>query len=172
MKSFITLLPHSGYFADYTNDKKRKISKLVFIIFWTVVLAFFERYFLNFGWVSVFILRIVAVVSNLIWLKLVYEREFWGKKPNLILKTTRMITVKGFVNSTNFLLLAFFVSPLLFYCFNFDIGIHFTAEGFIKKLTYITVFAVVLTFPYENILLVYLGLEIESEKDEYMTIES
>lgn len=87
-----------------------------FIIFWTIVLGPFEYLVLGLPLVSVLMIRVVAIGSNMIWYKYWFERKFWNKylpkeycteEPELPLsvRVSRMVSMKFLVNVTNFTLL-------------------------------------------------------------------
>lgn len=127
-----------------------------FILFWTIVLGPFEYLILSLPVGSVVMIRIVAIGSNIVWYKYWFDRKFWNKylpkdstkKPDLpvFIRIVRMVTMKFLVNVTNFTFL-FCITMLLVSIY--DTGLHFTLMGFVKKVGFITLFAVILTTPYE-----------------------
>ena len=138
-----------------------------FIIFWTLVLGPFEYFVLDLPFTSVLMIRLVAIGSNIFWYQNWFERKFWNKyllkedysteEPELPLsvRISRMVSMKFLVNVSNFTLL-FAITILL--ASVYDTGLHFTLMGFMKKVAYITGFAIVATWPYEK-LLAYCGFE-------------
>jgi hypothetical protein len=143
----------------------QSVSKLLtktqfFIIFWTLVLGPFEYLVLGLPLISVIMIRVVAIGSNMLWYKYWFERKFWDnylpkeystEEPELpiSIRISRMVSMKFFVNVSNFTLL--FCITLAFASI-YDTGLHFTLMGFLKKVGFITLFAVVLTTPYEWLL--------------------
>lgn len=138
-----------------------------FILFWTLILGPFEYFVLEIPFVSMVLIRVVAIGSNLVWYKFWFERKFWdnylidGQTPKLSFKVrvSRMVSMKFLVNVTNFTIL------LAITIYVFDTGIHFTLIGFVKKVLFVTMFAVALTTPYEW-LLKYFGFEIQGDMPE------
>ena len=143
-----------------TARTQRLTKTQFFIIFCTFVLGPFEYFILELPFVSVLMIRVVAIGSNIIWYKYWFERKFWNKylpkeystkKPELPLsvRVSRMVSMKFLVNVSNFTLL-FGITILLVSIY--DTGLHFTLMGFVKKVGFITLFAVILTAPYEWLL--------------------
>lgn len=137
-----------------TLDRETK-KTIVFIAFWTIVLAPFEYCFLHLPTASIILIRICAVFSNILWLKLWYEKPFWkkkwGEKPPLHISIFRMVSVKFFVNITNFTVL-FFITLTVTNIWNIETGLHFTMLSLCKKITYVSMFAVLLTPLYTRVL--------------------
>jgi len=134
--------------------------KQFFIIFWTFVLGPFEYYILKLPLISVIMIRVVAIGSNTLWYKYWFERKFWNsylpkkystEEPELpiLIRISRMVSMKFFVNISNFTLLFCITLALASV---YDTGLHFTFKGFAIKVGCITLFAVGLTRPYEWLL--------------------
>lgn len=129
---------------------KRLTKTQFFIIFWTCILGPFEYYILGLPIISVGLIRFVAIGSNLFWYHHWFERTFWTN--GLIMRITRMVSMKFLVNITNFTIL--FCITMLF-AGVYETGFHFTLLGFMKKVGYVTLFAVLVTWPYEKLLAVF-----------------
>ncbi len=148
-----------------------------FITFWTTVLAPFEYLILGLPFVSVIMIRLVAIGSNMTWYKYWFDSNLWQRflRPNvdpmkeaelpLIVRILRMVSMKFLVNVTNLTLL--FCITLAFASI-YDTGLHFTLMGFVKKVGYVTLFAVILTPPYEW-LLKYFGFENSNQSEVDLT---
>jgi hypothetical protein len=121
-----------------------------FIVFWTLILGPFEYYVLGLPFLSVVLIRLLAVGSNLLWYRYWFERRFWTN--NFIVRIARMVSMKFLVNITNFTIL-FCITMLL--AGIYETGLHFTLLGFMKKVAYVTGFAVLATWPYEKLLAVF-----------------
>ena len=125
-----------------------------FILFWTVILGPFELFVLHLSLEAVILIRIFAIATNLLWYRYWFERSFW-REDLVISRVSRMVTMKFLVNVTNFSLL--YVLSIMLMDIH-QIPIHFTLAGFAKKVMYVTMFAILLTAPYEK-LLNYFGFE-------------
>ena len=133
------------------NVSKKLTKPQFFIIFWTCILGPFEYYVLHLPIISVGLIRIIAIGSNLFWYHHWFERTtFWTN--DLIVRITRMVSMKFLVNITNFTIL-FCITMLL--AGMYETGLHFTLLGFVKKVGYVTLFAVLATWPYEKLLAVF-----------------
>jgi uncharacterized protein involved in cysteine biosynthesis len=124
----------------------------------------FEYYFLKLPIVSVLMIRTLATGTNLFWYKNWMESKIWQRfdkrtdAEKLIqqqlrlpfhISISRMVVMKLLVNLTNFTIL-FCIAMLL--ADIYDTGLHFTLEGFMKKVGYVTLFAIIATWPYETLL--------------------
>jgi len=139
----------------FSNKKRVYMSKTAFfILFWTVILGPFELFVLGLSLEAVILIRIFAVATNLLWYRYWFERSFW-REDLVISRVSRMVTMKFLVNVTNFSLL--YVLSIMLMDIH-QIPIHFTLAGFAKKVMYVTMFAILLTAPYEK-LLNYFGFE-------------
>jgi len=130
-----------------------------FFFFWTVVLGPFEYFVLNLPFEVVVLIRSIAFGTNRFYYLYWFERKFWPKEMLLPGRIARMVSMKFFVNLSNFIILgilAYLVKEV------YTIPIHLTLMGFAKKVMYVTCFAVVLTPPYERLLKI-LGYEEEDE---------